>query len=117
MSYVDGFLVPVPKSRLEEYREIAETAARVWKRHGALDYRECVVDDDHIESVRPFADASGASEDEVTVLAYIIYESREHRDEVNKKAMEDPDLICDMENPVFDFQRMAYAGFKTLVSF
>lgn len=96
---------------------MAETASRVWKRHGALDYRECLIDDDNIESVRHFADASGAKDDEVTILAYIIYESREHRDQVLEKAMADPELTCDQENPVFDCKRMAYAGFTTLVSY
>lgn len=117
MSYVDGFVLAVPADRLDDYRAMAETAAQVWQKHGALSYRECVIDDDHIEGTRSFAETSGAKAGEVTVFAYIRYESKAHRDEVNAKVMADPDLKCDPENMPFDCAKMSYGGFKTIVGY
>jgi uncharacterized protein YbaA (DUF1428 family)/uncharacterized protein YndB with AHSA1/START domain len=115
MSYVDGFVLAVPEDRMADYQAMAEIAAKIWKKHGALSYRECVIDDDHIEGTRSFAETSGASKGEVTVFAYIRYESKAHRDAVNAKVMADPDLKCDPENMPFDCAKMSYGGFKTLV--
>ena len=119
MTYVDGFVLPIPAGKIEDYRKIAENAGKVWLEYGALDYKECVVEHDNIESMRSFAEAANAKEGETVIFAYIVYKSREHRDEVNKKVMADPRISCG-EGPEampFDCRRMAYAGFKTIVEF
>ncbi len=122
LPYVDGFVVPVPKSNLEAYRKMASAAAAVWKEHGALDYKECVLEDSPNQGTRSFLDLAGVNEDETVVFAYIVYPSREVRDEVNAKVMADPRIqaSCPEHNPEaampFDWTRMAYGGFQTLVS-
>jgi uncharacterized protein YbaA (DUF1428 family) len=115
--YVDGFVIPVPKEKVEKYREIAQKAGEIWKEHGALEYIEAVGDDLEIEKMLSFKTIAGASEDETVVFAWITYESREDRDRINAAVMEDPRLKEDMEanKDVFDFKRMAYGGFKALV--
>lgn len=115
MSYVDGFVIPLAADRIDAYREMAAKAAAIWKKHGALDYKECIADDDGHEGLRAFADLSGAMQGEVTVIAFITYQSREHRDAVNARVMADPDLQCDPDNMPFDPRRMAFAGFRTFV--
>ncbi len=121
-TYVDGFVVPVPKANLDAYKKMASAAAVVWKEHGALDYKECVIEDARIEGMYSFLDLTGVKEDETVVFAYIVYKSRAHRDEVNAKVMADPRLkeMCPASNPdvvmPFDCARMAYGGFQTLVS-
>lgn len=95
--YVDGFLIPVPKSNMEMYKEMAEKAGQVWKEHGALEYYECMGDDlDQAEMVS-FKKAAGASEEETVMFSWIIYESREHRDKVNAAVMNDPRMKEMME--------------------
>ena len=122
LPYVDGFVVPVPKSNLEAYKKMASAAAVVWKEHGALDYKECVIEDARIGGMVSFLDLSGVKDDETVVFAYIVYPSREARDEVNAKVMADPRIqaSCPEHNPdavmPFDWTRMAYGGFQTLVS-
>jgi len=116
MSYVDGFLVPVPVDRLEDYRKMSAEACKVWMEHGALAYKECILDHDNIEGVRSFTDAAAVKEGETVAFSFIVYHSREHRDEVNQKAMADPRLTCaDQGTMPFDCKRMAYGGFKPLV--
>lgn len=114
-TYTDGFIVPVPKDLIEEYRKCAETAAAVYMEYGALEYREWVSDDTNCYDMRSFPQVAGLREDETVVLSWITFNSREHRDEVNAKAMGDPRLtdMCG-ENPPFDMKRMAYGGFKLL---
>ena len=118
MPYVDGFLLPLPKDNVEAYRKQAEAAGKIWREHGALGYHECLAEDMDAQGLVAFPQAIGAKEDETVVFAYIVYESRQHRDEVNAKVMSDPRLksICDSDNPPFDYARMAYGGFKTLVN-
>ena len=115
--YLDGFLLPLPKDKLDVYREMATKASAIWKEHGALEYVEAVGDDLEAKDMTPFPQLAGASETETVVLAYIVYESREHRDAVNAKVMADPRIqaMCDPENPPFDFRRMAYGGFRAIV--
>jgi len=115
--YVDGFVLSVPSKNLETYRAMAEKASVVWKEHGALEYRECVGDHMDPEGVVPFPKLAGAKEDEVVVFAYITYNSREHRDEVNAKVMSDPRIteVCGGNEMPFDCSRMAFGGFKTIV--
>lgn len=119
MTYVDGFVIPVPEGELENYREMAENAGKIWMEHGALDFKECVIDDDTAEGMRSFAETAGAKEGEIVVFSYIVFKSREHRDEVNKKVMDDPRIKCEQgpEKMPFDCARMAYGGFKTIVEF
>ena len=115
--YVDGFVLPIPTENVEKYRELAQKAGEIWKEHGALQYIEAVGDDLEIENMLSFRKIAEASETETVVFAWIVFESREHRDKVNAAVMEDPRLKADMESSkdIFDFKRMAYGGFKALV--
>jgi len=115
--YVDGFVLPLPIDKVDEYRKIAEMASKVWREHGALEYRECIGEDLDIEGpMTMFPRGIGAKEGETVVFAWITYESREHRDEVNKKIMADPRMqeMCGAEMP-FDCARMLYGGFRVFV--
>lgn len=115
--YVDGFVIPVPKNMIETYRKIAEQACQIWREYGALDYYECVGDDLEVKDQVPFTRLAGAGPDETVVFSWIVFESREHRDEVNAKVMADPRLAQMMESEAmpFDCKRMAYGGFKAIV--
>lgn len=118
-NYTDGFVIPVPRDKIDEYRTCAELAGKVWCEHDALEYRESIGEDMKAENMVSFPQLAGAKEDEVVVFAWITYESREHRDEVNAKVMADPRLadMMDSENQPFDCTRMAYGGFQTLVKY
>ncbi len=115
--YIDGFLIPISPTKIESYRQVAEKAAALWKEHGALEYLEAVGDDLDVKDQVPFTRMAGANPEETVVFAYIVFESREHRDAVNEKVMADPRLheMCDPENPSFDYKRMAYGGFRAIV--
>ncbi len=114
--YVDGFVLPVPKDKIETYRGIAEGAANIWVGHGALEYRECVLEDANAHDMVAFPQLAATKDDETVVFAWIVYQSREHRDEVNAKVMADPRMNALMENGCpFDCKRMAYGGFETIV--
>ena len=115
MAYVDGFVVPVPMANLPRYREFAQLAEKVWKEYGALDYREWVAEDVKPGKVTSFPQAVQLKEDEVVVFAWIVYNSRAHRDEVNKKVMDDPRMKKDPSTWPFDGKRMIYGGFVPLV--
>ena len=118
MSYVDGFVLVVPKRKLAVYKKMATRAAMVWKDHGALDYRECVGDDLKVKMGLPFPKLARTKAGETVVLSYIVYRSRAHRDRVNAKVMKDKRLFEGMPKEMpFDMKRMAYGGFKTLVEF
>ncbi len=115
--YIDGFVLPVPKDKLEAYKAAATKAAAIWKDHGALEYRECVGDDLEIADQVPFTKLAGAQPDEHVIFAYAVYPSRQVRDEANKKLMEDPRMkeLCQETEGLFDYKRMAYGGFRTLL--
>jgi uncharacterized protein YbaA (DUF1428 family) len=115
--YVDGFLLSVPRPKLNAYRALARRAAKIWREHGALDYRECVLEDDRAPGMVPFTRAAQAKANETVILAWITYPSRRQRDRVNAKVMADPRLTAglDPKTMPFDCQRMAYGGFTTLV--
>jgi uncharacterized protein YbaA (DUF1428 family) len=120
MAYVDGYVLPVPTKNLDAYREMAEKAGKIWMEHGALEYKECVADDVEDKGFgATFPQTIGAKDDETVIFAYIVYNSREHRDAVNAKVMSDPRLneSCTPDNTPFDCKRMAYGGFKPIVSF
>jgi uncharacterized protein YbaA (DUF1428 family) len=116
-SYVDGFVLPVPKAKLTAYRKMSELAGKIWREHGALDYRECVGDDLDVKMGMPFPKAIKVKRGETVLFSFIIYKSRAHRDKVNAKAMKDPRLqaACDSKKMPFDPSRMLYGGFKSLV--
>jgi uncharacterized protein YbaA (DUF1428 family) len=115
--YIDGFVLPIPKDKLEKYTEVATKAGALWMEHGALEYIEAVGDDLDVKDQVPFLKLAGAKDDETVVFAYIVFESREHRDFVNSKVMADPRIkeFCDPESLSFDYTRMAYGGFKAIV--
>lgn len=117
MAYVDGFVVPVPKHKLDQYREQAELAGTVWREHGALDYHEFVADDVKPGVMTSFPQSVQLKDDEVVVFSWITYASREDRDRVNAEVMADPRLKDTMtpEKMVFDGKRMIYGGFTSLV--
>ena len=118
MSYVDGFVIPVPKKNVDEYRRIAKLAAKVWKEYGALEVRECVAEDVKVGKLTSFPQAVKLKAGEVVVFSYIVYKNRAARDKINKKVMEDPRLTAMMagKDMPFDGKRMIYGGFETLVS-
>jgi uncharacterized protein YbaA (DUF1428 family) len=120
MTYVDGFVLAVPTAKLDAYREMAQKAGQVWIGHGALEYKECVGEDMEDKGFcATFPATIHAQEGETVVFAYIVFKSREHRDEVNQKVMNDPKMneACNPEEMPFDCKRMAYGGFKTIVEF
>jgi uncharacterized protein YbaA (DUF1428 family) len=116
--YVDGFLIAVPKKNIAAYRRMSVKAGKIWKRYGALEYRECVADDLKVKAgMRSFSKSAGAKPGETVMFSWIAYRSRKQRDQVNKKLMKDPQLLAMMKDtPMpFDVKRMAYGGFKTIV--
>jgi uncharacterized protein YbaA (DUF1428 family) len=115
--YVDGFVVPVPKSKLDAYRRMSRKAGKLWKEHGALEYTECVADDAPKGKVTSFPQSVKLKKGETVVFSWIGYKSRAHRDRVNKKVMSDPRLakMMDEKSMPFDGQRMIYGGFKVEV--
>jgi uncharacterized protein YbaA (DUF1428 family) len=115
--YIDGFVLPVPRGRLSEYKRLVEAAAEIWKEHGALDYWEYVGDDLKLEGTRSFTDLLAATEDETIVFGWVVFDSREARDLANKKVAADPRMadLIDSSNSGFDAKRMAYGGFRSLV--
>lgn len=117
MKYVDGFLLPVPKKNIQAYARMSKQASKVWKDHGALEYRECVGDDLKVKMGLPFTSTVKLKPGETVVFAWIVYKSRAHRDAVNAKVMKDPRLAKMMEKgPMpFDVKRMVYGGFKVIV--
>lgn len=116
-TYIDGFVLPVPKDKIDDYQKAAALAGTVWLEHGALDYVEAVGDDLDVKDQTPFPKMAGAVESEIVVFAYIVYKSREHRDEVNTKVMADPRIkdMCESNSLGLDFTRMAYGGFRRIV--
>jgi uncharacterized protein YbaA (DUF1428 family) len=117
MAYVDGFVLPVPRKHLKTYLRIARSAGRVWRDHGALEYRECAGDDLNVKKVVPFPKSVKAKPGETVVLAWIVFKSRAHRDRVNARVMKDPRIARMMEPKAmpFDHKRMVYGGFKVMV--
>jgi uncharacterized protein YbaA (DUF1428 family) len=117
MRYVDGFVLPVPKKKLDAYRRMSRKAGKVWKEHGALEYRECVGDDLKVKFGLPFPKLTKVKPGETVVFSWIVFKSRAHRDKVNAKVMKDPrlDKMCKEDDMPFDLKRMAFGGFKVLV--
>ena len=115
--YVDGFLLPVPKKNLAAYVRMARKAGKVWMEHGAVSYLECQGDDLANSMGLPFPKLAKLKPNETVFYSFVVYKSRRHRDQVNKKVMADPRLNEMMEgkNMPFDVKRLSYGGFKCLV--
>jgi uncharacterized protein YbaA (DUF1428 family) len=117
MAYVDGFLLPLPKRNIDAYRRMARKAGKIWREHGALEYRECIADDVKMGKVTSFPQSVKLKRDETVVFSWIVFRSRAHRDRVNAQVMKDPRL-ADMMDPKampFDSKRMIWGGFKVVV--
>lgn len=118
MAYVDGYVLAVPVDNLDAYRDMAQKAGLVWMEYGALEYKECVADDMEDKGFcATFPATIGLQERETVVFSYIVFELREHRDEVNAKVMNDPRIkeVCGQDSMPFDCKRMTYGGFRTIV--
>ena len=116
MRYVDGYVLPVPRKNLPAYRLIARKAGKIWREHGALEYRECAGDDLQVKWGLPFPRALKLKRGETVVFSWIVFKSRAHRDRVNAKVMKDPRLNdMDPKKMPFDVKRMVFGGFKTFV--
>ena len=116
MPYVDGFVLAVPKRKLAAYRRLARSAGKVWRKHGALKFRECAGDDLNVKMGVPFPRLAKVKPGETVVFSWIVFKSRADRDRVNAKVMKDPRITKTMNQPMpFDAKRMAYGGFKVLV--
>lgn len=117
MSYVDGFVLPVPKKNLAAYRRMARKAGKVWMDHGAVEYRECVAEDVKPGKLTSFPQSVKLKRGETVVFAWIVFKSRAHRDRVNHKVMKDPRLadMMDPKSMPFDSKRMIYGGFEAMI--
>jgi uncharacterized protein YbaA (DUF1428 family) len=118
--YVDGFILPLPKKNLDTYRRIATECGKIWREHGALEYRECVAEDVKVGKLTSFPRSVMRKPSETVVFAWIVYKSRADRDRVNAKVMKDPRMLKMMETHAqkgapFDGKRMIYGGFEVLV--
>ncbi len=120
-NYIDGFVFPIPRIHLNEYRSIAEQVAEVWRDYGASAYSEYVGDDMNLEGVRSFIEAVDVKEDEVIVFGWVVFPTREVRDEANRQVPDDPRMaelvgpLTDPQRLIFDARRMVYGGFVPLV--
>lgn len=128
--YVDGFVLAIKKDKLDAYKKMATLGGKVWMKHGALAYYECMgedmtpnqmqMSDEHSDmgKMMTFPEMLKTSEEEVPVFSFIVFKSREHRDEVNAKVMADPEMSPEqfdtMEMPL-DMNRIAYGGFQSFV--
>jgi uncharacterized protein YbaA (DUF1428 family) len=112
---VDGFVLPVPKKNPTAYRRMAQQGGRIWREHGALEFRECVGDDLNVKMELPFPRAIKIKPGEMVVFSWITLKSRAHRERVNTKVMKDPCLTKMPKTMPFDLKGMLYGGFKTIV--
>jgi uncharacterized protein YbaA (DUF1428 family) len=117
MKYVDGFVLPVPRRKLQAYRRMARKAGKVWREHGALEFRECVADDVKPGKRTSFPQSVKLKRGETVFFSFIVFKSRADRDRVNAKVMKDPRItgMGDVKDMPFDAKRMIYGGFKVLV--
>jgi uncharacterized protein YbaA (DUF1428 family) len=117
MNYVDGFVVPVPKKNLVAYKKMSRAMGKVWREHGALEFRECIADDVKPGKHTSFPQSVKLKPDEVVVFSWIVYTSRKQRDSINAKAMNDPRLakMMDPKTMPFDGKRMFWGGFKVMI--
>lgn len=117
--YVDGFVLVVPKNKISDYKKMAGFGSKLWRKHGALDYKECMIDDGKPKDIKfTFGKMAKLKKGETVWFSYIVFKSKAHRDQVNKKVMSDPSMNdnkwSNMPMPM-DMKRFAYAGFKVMV--
>jgi uncharacterized protein YbaA (DUF1428 family) len=117
MRSVDGYVVPVPKEKLQAYRRLALKAAKIWKEHGALEVRECLAEDVKVGKLTSFPQSVKLKPGETVVFSWIVFKSRADRDRVNARVMKDPRLagMMDPKDMPFDGKRMVYGGFEVIV--
>lgn len=117
MAYVDGFVLPVPLAKLDAYREMAKLGGQVWMEHGALEYHECIAEDVKPGEHTSFPQAVKLEPGETVVFSWVVYASRQKRDEVMAKVMQDPRLKpwMDPQRMPFDGKRMFWGGFESFV--
>ena len=116
-NYIDGFAFPLPRDRVDNYKQMAQSVADIWLEHGALAYHEYAGDDMVLEGTRPFTDTLATSEDEIVVFGWVVFESREARDLANERVAADPRVanLMGEADSGFDPSRMLYGGFKSFV--
>ncbi len=120
-NYIDGFVLPVPRIHLDEYKEVAKKVAEIWKEYGALAYFEYLGEDLKLEGTRSFVEAVDLKEEEAIVFGWVVFPSKEIRDRANKQVPNDSrmaDLVAPLIDPdrlIFDAERMVYGGFQSLV--
>lgn len=120
-TYVDGYVLPIAREKLPQYQEMAAEAGQIWIKHGALQYFECAGDDLAPDmsgaKIATFPEVMKTGPEETVIFAFVVFESREHRDAVNRKVMEE--MTGEQQNPdcemPFDLQRMVYGGFQSIV--
>ncbi len=117
-TYLDGFLLPVPTAKLEEYRQLATKAAAIWTEHGALHYVEAAADDLSTEFCRSFVATTDAKEDETIIFAFAVFADKTARDAANAKIMADERMnsMCNESAAIFDCNRMSFGGFRSIVN-
>jgi uncharacterized protein YbaA (DUF1428 family) len=117
MPYVDGYVVPVPKKKLQDYRRMARKAGKIWREHGALEVRECLADDVKPGKVTSFPQSVKLKPGETVFFSYIVFRSKSDRNRINAKVMKDKRLASMMDPKAmpFDAKRMFWGGFKTVV--
>ena len=115
MRYVDGYVLPIPKKNLKTYIRMARVGKKMWMKHGALDYKECVGDDLKTQWGIPFPRMMKLKPGETVVFAFVVFKSRAHRDRVNAKVMKEMEKMGEPKDMPFDMKRMVYGGFKALV--
>lgn len=115
MKYVDGYILPVPKKNLKAYIRMGRMGEKIWRKHGALDYKESVGDDLKTKWGTPFPKMMKLKPGETVVFSYIVFKSRAHRDRVNTKVMKEMENMCAPKDMPFDAKRMVYGGFNILV--
>jgi uncharacterized protein YbaA (DUF1428 family) len=115
MRYVDGYILPVPKKNLKAYIRMARMGGKMWRKHGALDYKECVADDLKTKWGTPFPRMMKLKPGETVIFSYIVFKSRAHRDRVNAKVMKEMEKMGEPKDMPFEVKRMVYGGFKVWV--
>jgi uncharacterized protein YbaA (DUF1428 family) len=119
MHYVDGFVLPVPRRKVGEYRKLARLAGKIWKEYGAVQYYECIADDVKPGKWTSFPQSVKLKKNEVVFFSFIVYRNRKQRDRINAKVMKDPRLgkYMDPKKLPFDGKRMFWGGFKGFVEY
>jgi uncharacterized protein YbaA (DUF1428 family) len=115
MAYVDGYVLPVPKRKLQAYMRMARMGEKLWRKHGALDYKECVGDDLRPKWGTPFSHMMKLKPGETVVFSYVVFQSRAHRNRVNANVMKEMEKAGMPKDMPFDVKRMVYGGFKVSV--